>query len=105
VRDKAEETGLAMGSHQAIGAEVWIAQITRGQVKKTAAKSVKHISGKLKLLSNLVDLYKFSQDSEETIVEYSIEHLSNNNPEVRTQSYMVLFSVYCKINAKIRAYF
>lgn len=66
---------------------------------------MRHISGKLKLLSKVVSLYDFSQDSEETIVDYAIEYLSHNNGEVRAAAYLTLLAVYSKIGAKLRTYF
>ena len=55
IREKAEEAGLAMSSHKSIGPLVLVNHITKGQVKKTAVNSVKHISGKLALLRKIIE--------------------------------------------------
>ena len=46
-REKAEEAGLAMAGHPAIGAATLVNHITKGAVKKSAANSIKHINGRL----------------------------------------------------------
>ena len=47
VREKTEEASLIMAGHPSIGPQTLIQHITKGQVKKSAINSVKHIQGKL----------------------------------------------------------
>eukprot|EP00347_Sterkiella_histriomuscorum_P018511 403345233 len=104
VRKKTEEAALVMGGHPAIGPQVIIQHITKGQVKKSAVNSVKHIQGKLTLLQKTLQTYKYKQ-SWEACSEYAISHLQNSNGDVRTSAYSVLLELYLMVGKPLMSEF
>lgn len=91
-----EEAGVAMAGHPAIGSSVLVQHITRGQVKKTAKNSVRHISGKLNLLNKIISTYKIQSGgiNNEICIEYAIDNLKNSNGDVRAAAYGIILEIY-----------
>jgi hypothetical protein len=77
LRESTEDAALAMAQHPAIGVPFWIQNITRGQVKKSAKSSVKHIVGKLNLMNKLISTFKVKEGkiNHEACIEYALSNL------------------------------
>lgn len=61
MREKAEELLLMMAGHKSFGPQSVCSNIMKGQVKKSAQFSVKHIQGRLQLMHKVVQKYPVSK--------------------------------------------
>jgi hypothetical protein len=84
LREKTEEAALAMSSQPSIGPSIIIGSIvSKANVKKQAANSVKHIFGKLSLLKKAIEIHKVKGVSWEQCIQYAISNLQHSAGEIR----------------------
>ena len=76
LREKTEEAALAISSQPSIGPSIIIGSIvSKANLKKQAANSVKHIFGKLSLLKKAIEIHKLKGVSWEQCIQYAISNL------------------------------
>ncbi|CDW88088.1 centrosomal protein of 104 kda [Stylonychia lemnae] len=104
VREKAEELLLMMAGHKSFGAQTVCSQIMKGQVKKSAAFSIKHIQGRLQLLHKVLEKYPVNKHNinYQQCLEYAIHGFQHQSGEIRNQAYHVILEIYRSIGANIR---
>jgi hypothetical protein len=84
LREKTEEAALAISSQPSVGPSVIIGSIvSKANVKKQAANSVKHIFGKLSLLKKAIEIHKVKGVSWEQCIQYAISNLQHSASEIR----------------------
>jgi len=81
-----------MSGHKAFGASVVVPHITKGQVKKQAQFSVKHILGRLTLLHKILDKYPIEKHGIQwqPCLEYALYGYKHQNGDIRNQAYHVI---------------
>jgi len=63
IREKSEEILIQMAGHKSFGAQSVCYNITKGQVKKSAQFSIKHIQGRLQLLQKILEKYPINKSN------------------------------------------
>ncbi len=77
LREKTEEAAIVMAGHPSIGSSVIFSSIlSKANIKKQAANSVKHIFGKLSLLKRALEVYKVkSAGSWEPSIQFALTYI------------------------------
>jgi hypothetical protein len=84
LREMTDEAALAISSQPSIGSSVIIGSIvSKSNVKKQSANSVKHIFGKLSLLKKVIEINKMKGMSWEQWIQYDISNLQHSAGEIR----------------------
>jgi hypothetical protein len=106
IQKYANESLLQMTEHPCIGVRLIVEQITRGQVKETAAKSHKHIYGRMSLLKEIIKRYDVNtKDIELTsVLSYALTGFKHPKEDVRAMSYIMVFEIYKNIGKLLRSY-
>ena len=106
-KEKSENSIIEMANNPLIGHKIVYEHLIKGQVKKQLLTSAKHISGRLMLISRMID--NFGLDSNDvpinTLMDYAINSFKNPNKEVRDASYQLIMNCYKYIGDTIRNHF
>ena len=96
IKNGAHEILLQMTEHPCIGVNLIVEQITKGQVKETAAKSHKHIYGRMNLLKEIVKRYDVNTKDVplDTVLSYALSGFKHPKEDVRAISYIMVFEIY-----------
>ena len=75
LKEKAENTVLEFANSNLIGPKTVFDHLVTGQVKKTLVKSAKHLSGRLNLISRMIDNFGLNQNEVpiESLMNYAIQ--------------------------------
>ncbi|CAI2384678.1 unnamed protein product [Moneuplotes crassus] len=106
VRNNAHNSLLLMIEHPCIGVNLIVEQITKGQVKETAAKSHRHIYGRMNLLKEIVKKYDVNTKDVplDEVLSYALTGFKHPKEDVRAISYIMVFEIYKNIGKVLRSY-
>lgn len=105
-RNHAHDSLLQMTEHPCVGVGLIVEQITKGQVKETAAKSHRHIYGRMNLLKEIVKRYDINTKDIplDTVLAYALTGFKHPKEDVRAISYIMVFEMYKNIGKILKSY-
>lgn len=108
IRQYAHDSLLNMTDHNCVGVNLIIEQITKGQVKETAAKSHRHIHGRMNLLKSLLLHQRYDVNTKDvpldTVLSYALTGFKHPKEDVRTVAYIMVFEIYKSIGKILKSY-
>jgi len=106
IRNLSYDSLLQMTEHPCVGVNLIVEQITKGQVKETAAKSHRHIYGRMNLLKEIIKRYDVNTKDIplDTVLSYALTGFKHAKEDVRAMSYIMVFEIYKNIGKILRSY-
>lgn len=106
IKKHAHDSLLKMTEHPNVGTHLIVEQITQGQVKETAAKSHRHIYGRMNLLKEIIKRYDINTKEIplDTVLAYALTGFKHPKEDVRAISYIMVFEMYKNFGKLLRSY-
>jgi len=106
IRRTSHDSLLLMTDHPTVGVKLIVEQITKGQVKETAAKSHRHIYGRMNLLKEIVKRFDVNTKDVplDEVLSYALTGFKHPKEDVRAISYVMVFEIYKNIGKVLRSY-
>lgn len=107
LKEKAENTVMEFANSTLVGHKTVFEDLITGQVKKTLVKSAKHLSGRLNLISRMIENFglNFNDVPIEPLMAYAINGFKDPNKDVRDASFNLIMNVYKYLGEEIKKYF
>jgi centrosomal protein CEP104 len=107
LKEKAENTVMEMANNPLIGHKTVFDHLISGQVKKTLVKSARHLSGRLNLISRMIDNYGLNSNDVpiDSLMAYAVNHYKDPNKEIRDAAFNLIMNVFKFIGDGVRRYF
>jgi len=107
LKEKAENTIMEFANAPLIGHKTVFEDLISGQVKKTLVKSAKHLSGRLNLISRMIDNYGLNTNDVpiDSLMSYAVNAYKDPSKEVRDAAFLVIMDVFRYIGDDVRKYF
>jgi len=107
LKEKAENTVMEFANCPLIGPKTVFEDLITGQVKKTLVKSARHLSGRLNLITRMIN--NFGLNTKEVpidvLMNYTINAYKDPNKEVREAAFNLIMNIYRYIGADVRNYY
>ena len=106
VRAAAEHAMMSMCAHPSVGPWHAALVIVKGKQGKVMQNSMKHIQGKLNILTKLIEEFGIDQSNTmlNSIIKYGIDGVKHNHNDIRNAGYGLLVEIYKNIGASIRPF-
>jgi centrosomal protein CEP104 len=106
LKEKAGNTVLEFANSRLIGHKIVFEHLIAGQIKKTLLNSAKHLSGRLDLISRMIENFGLNIDEipVDTLMSFALNGYKNANKEVRDAAFNLIMNIYKYFGAGIRGH-
>ena len=106
VRNKSEEALSMIIKHPAVGVNILVAHITKGQMKSSSYNSYRHVLGRVRLLEGIVRDFGIDNPAVpfEPVLEYALTALKNTKEDIRKHAYAIVMMTYKEIGRELKLY-
>jgi centrosomal protein CEP104 len=107
LKEKAENTVMEFANSTLVGHKTVFEDLITGQVKKTLVKSARHLSGRLNLISRMIENFGLNSNDVplDPLMTYAINGYKDPNKDVRDASFNLIMNVYKYLGEGVRKYF
>lgn len=107
LKEKAENTVMEFANSPLIGHKTVFEALIKGQVKKTLVKSARHLSGRLNLITRMINNFGLNTNEVpiDTLMNYTMSAYKDPNKEVRETAYNLILNIYKFIGPDVRNYY
>lgn len=107
LKEKAENTLIEFANSLLIGHKTVFEDLITGQVKKTLVKSARHLSGRLNLITRMINNFGLNTNEVpvDLLMNYSMSAYRDPNKEVREAAFNLIVNIYKYIGADVRNFY
>jgi centrosomal protein CEP104 len=107
LKEKAENTIMEFANSPLVGHKTVFEDLIMGQVKKTLVKSAKHMSGRINLISRMIDNFGLNEKDVpiDSLISYSVNAYKDPNKEIREAAFNLIMKIYGYVGDEVRKYF
>ncbi len=107
LKEKAENTIMEFANSALVGHKTVFEDLIMGQVKKTLVKSARHMSGRINLISRMIDNFGWNEKDVpiDSLIPYAVNAYKDPNKEIREAAFNLIMKIYGYVGDEVRKYF
>ena len=107
VKESAESTLIAIGTHRLIGSKLLFEQVMSGPIRKTQVSSNKHIRARYLFCNKLINIFGYNNVDIplQNIMDYAVKGYSHSQKNVRDAALKLILTLYKYEGNNIQTYY